>query len=1214
MIRRVLVILLSAFFYFTEAQDLRWIYKIGGISTDYGNGLSIDDDQNIYDITNITGSVSVSPLLSYTSRGEEDILIRKSTSMGILQWVRQIGGTKQDIAYDVSADQANNVFVVGTFIDTLFMGDEVLLIGSPDRAQSFVLKLSSAGTMLWVKKLESNISIAAKCVTAGASDELVVTGTFEGTASFGVGFPGFSDGGHDIFVLKLDGASGEPIFVRRIGGTNQDFVHKHALDTQNNIYLTGDFRGTLDLDPSMGSFMVSSIGLTDVFLVKLSPDGIFRWGKSYGSAGSDYGSALAIDHENNVILAGRYVETITFDNAAFSLQSRGGTDIFIAKIDHQGNTLWANGYGDTQNDQANTVIANQNGIIFLGGIFRGRVDFDPSIEFNNSTESNGGADVFIAVYNQDGSYNKHFTLGGIANDQLADIAIKSNGELISNGAFGAIADFDPTSSEVNIFSNGGLDAFLWNTFVCINPYLKSFKAEKTTLCQDEKVFIQIEEGYLNDATQWSWQRDSCSSITFASGDFLNIEVERNTTFFIKGFGGCVVNDPCKKIDISVFKDSLVYQNLDLCQGDTIFVGNNAYTFGGVFIDSLLSVSGCDSVVVTEISIHPTYNLSFTREICNGDTVKVGNFNYTLPGTYLNTLSTINGCDSLVRTTVIVLPSIIENVEAILCKGDSIKIENVIYKNAGIYIQTTTGSNGCEDQLIIKINVLETDFTNIKSICDGDSIKVGNNIYKSDGLYIDSLISTYGCDSIITTVLTILNHSEIFQDISICEGDSILVGNSVYKLTGNYVDKIPNAIGCDSTIFTNLRVYPLPTPVNQDFRICEGDSIVVGSKTYNTSGIFQDTLVSNNGCDSVVITSLLVDPKYFVQDVKICTGERYVVGNESFEASGNYEITLKNINECDSVVVLTLTVHPTIQTSQEFTICPGQVVEVGQNIYDTAGIYYDTLTAVTGCDSIVTTLVRNNHVENQLSFEICKGESVLVNDKIYTIQGIYRDSLTKSDGCDSVLVISLTVHPTFVKDTIFEICKGGSITLGSSTYFNAGKFSELLQSTKGCDSLINFEIKIINFVPVFSVIRDTLRSAKIDGAQYQWYECRNGEKIPFLGAVQSDFVILKSGQYTLSITYKGCTYFSDCIDIILSSNHDITDIGFRYYPNPTSGWLHIEAESTGKLKVISAVGHLIHEHTITAPRQDINVSDLTPGTYYLMYQSAHKTSYHKLTKF
>lgn len=1192
------------------AQELKWIYKIGGTTAEYGNGLTIDSDQNIYDITNFMGTVSVAPMVSYTSRGQEDIIIRKSTSLGIQQWIRQVGSKQQDIAYDIATDADKNIIVVGTFLDTLYMGTDLLLVGSPTIIQSFVLKLSSAGTMLWVKKFESNISVTAKCVTAGLSDDLLVSGTFEGNALFGMGFPGFSDGGHDIFVLNLDGNTGEPIFIRRIGGTDQEYIHQHVRDKQNNIYLTGDFRSNLDLDPGNGTFNVSSNGLTDVFLVKLTAAGTFQYGKTYGGAGVDYGYSVCVDQQNSVFLAGRFSESISFGNN--TLTSKGGTDIFLTKLNALGNVVWANSYGDVQNDQANRVIVNNNGIVYLGGIFRGKVDFDPG-SFNNSSDSKGGADAFIVVYNQDGTYNDHFSLGGIANEQLADIALKFNGELISTGGFGAIADFDPTSSEVNIFSNGGLDAFLWNTFICINPYLKTFHAEKTELCPGEKVFIQIDEGYLNDATQWSWQRDSCRSITFASGDFLNINVDRNTTFFIKGFGGCVLNDQCKKIDIKLFKDSLIYQAVDLCQGDTLKVGNNRYTFGGVFIDSLQSKAGCDSVVVTEITMYPTYRRNQSVSICNGDSVRVGNAIYTLAGTYTANIVSINGCDSIITTNVTVLPSSIDNAEAIICKGDSVKVGNVTYSQAGIYIQSSIGSNGCENILIVKIKVLETEFNNIVRLCFGDSLVVGTSIYTTSGIYTDHLVSTFGCDSIVKSTVLVNNKSQFSQEVSICFGDSVKVGNKVYKTDGKYVDILTNILGCDSTVFTNIKVFPLPVPVSQVLTICEGDSVVVGGNKYKMSGLYHDTLSNINGCDSVVNTQLTVLQRKFNINAEICEDDFVQVGTLTFNKEGVFEIPFKNILNCDSIIVLTLKVNVIKKETYEYSICPGDSIVVGNSIYSQAGIYTDTFSTKAGCDSIITSRLFFNHTRRSLRFELCQGEGVTINNKLYNLSGIYTDTIVKANKCDSILDIQIILHPTYVKDTIFEICKGGNVKIGTSTYFNAGFFSEVLQSKKGCDSLVNFEIRIINFIPIFSVSKDTLKTFKFAGAQYQWFECINNEKIPFLGAVQSEFVILKSGRYALGITFKGCTYLSDCIDVIISSTNDGLDENFKYYPNPVTDVIQIRTSSNGTLKLISNFGQILSEYNIIEGKQEINIEEVLPGAYYLMWTSGNKVGYYKVIK-
>jgi hypothetical protein len=267
----------------------------------------------------------------------------------------------------------------------------------------------------------------------------------------------------------------------------------------------------------------------------------------------------------------------------------------------------------------------------------------------------------------------------------------------------------------------------------------------------------------------------------------------------------------------------------------------------------------------------------------------------------------------------------------------------------------------------------------------------------------------------------------------------------------------------------------------------------------------------------------------------------------------------------------------------------------------------------GCDSIITSRLTFNHTRRNLRFEICQGEGVTINNKLYNLSGFYTDTIVKANKCDSILDIQIILHPTYVKDTIFEICKGGNVKIGNSTYFNSGLFTEMLQSKKGCDSLINFEIRIINFIPIFSVSKDTLKTFKFAGAQYQWFECINNERIPYLGAIQSEFVILKSGRFALGITFKGCTYFSDCIDVIISSTNEGLNDNFKFYPNPVNDIIQIQTSSNGILKLISNFGQILSEYNITEGKRDINMEKVPPGAYYLMWTSGNKVVYYKVIK-
>ena len=113
------------------------------------------------------------------------------------------------------------------------------------------------------------------------------------------------------------------------------------------------------------------------------------------------------------------------------------------------------------------------------------------------------------------------------------------------------------------------------------------------------------------------------------------------------------------------------------------------------------------------------------------------------------------------------------------------------------------------------------FSIIDNVCNGLSITVGNS-YTIQRIYSDTLLAFNGCDSIITTNLTVLSISisSVTNNITICDGDSVVVGNNVYYNSGSYTDVLLNSSGCDSTIITNLTVQ---TPTYQEITICDGDS-------------------------------------------------------------------------------------------------------------------------------------------------------------------------------------------------------------------------------------------------------------------------------------------------------------------------------------------------------------------------------------------------------
>ena len=147
-----------------------------------------------------------------------------------------------------------------------------------------------------------------------------------------------------------------------------------------------------------------------------------------------------------------------------------------------------------------------------------------------------------------------------------------------------------------------------------------------------------------------------------------------------------------------------------------------------------------------------------------------------------------------------------------------------------------------------------------------------------------------------------------QAFSICDGDSVLVGSSVYHINGNYIDTLTAGSGCDSIVYTNISI-AFPTIWYQTHLICDGDSIAVGNNVYDTAGVYIDTLSSANGCDSIIQTYLMVEQNTYSYDTLVI-GASIVWNGIPLNVSGDYSVTLINSVGCDSIANLNLTITNT----------------------------------------------------------------------------------------------------------------------------------------------------------------------------------------------------------------------------------------------------------------------------------------------------------------
>ncbi len=346
----------------------------------------------------------------------------------------------------------------------------------------------------------------------------------------------------------------------------------------------------------------------------------------------------------------------------------------------------------------------------------------------------------------------------------------------------------------------------------------------------------------------------------------------------------------------------------------------------------------------------------------------------------------------------------------------------------------------------------------EEICQGGSFTIGQNTYTEAGNYQDVLEDTYGCRSVVSLDLTVLSTSENLT-ASICDGDAYTLGNQTFTSTGTYQEMVTNSLGCEVATTLNLTVTSV-TQVSMSAEICDGETYSVGANTFFETGTYENMLTSVNGCDSIIILDLTVNQTASNDNVAICSGDQYVFGTQTLNSSGTFQETFTSTTGCDSIVTLQLAVVNSFTESANQTICDGQNYAFGTQILNSAGVFTETFTSTTGCDSTVTL---NLSVEQSIAVlvneTICEGEVYNFNGVDYTTTGIFTENLTTAGGCDSTVSLNLTVLPG-VPPTLNEvICEGESYNFGDNIYTESGIYTSTFVSANGCETLVTLTLGV-----------------------------------------------------------------------------------------------------------------------------------------------------------
>jgi hypothetical protein len=1142
-----------------------WAKSIGSIGIDKGLTITTDAAGNIYVAGTFFGTADFNPgvgINNLTSTGDADVFVLKLDAAGNYLWAKQLGGTLIDVVSSIALDAAGNILLGGSF--------------------------------------------------QGTSDFDPSSGTL----------PLTSVGSYDVFLLKLNTA-GDLVWAKQAGDTGTDLLYSFSMDVSGNIYATGQFAGTVDFDPSGATSSLTSNGNLDVFIWKLNSTGDYKFVKQIGSTQGDYGSRITAMQSGYIHVTGVYKGIADFDPGVGVYNMNVSTaigDVFVLKLDTAGNFVWAYNVGGPSEDYSSGIVVDGGGNVYVSGTFSGAtVDFNSGagVAYLNSA---GSSDIFLMKLNQGGTFEWAKDFGSTFMDTPYDLVLSNNSTLYMVGSFWYTVDFDPGAGETILTSSNSSDAFVAKFGSCC---VSSASGISPNVCgsytSPSGNYSWTTSGTYYDTIANATGCDSVITIQLTirqnSTGTINQSICQGQSYFFNGanrtaqgaYLDTLVNavgcDSMLTLNLTVKQNSTGTINQSICQGQSYFFNGVNRTAQGAYLDTLVNAVGCDSVLTLNLTVKQNSTGTINHSICQGQSYFFNGVNRTAQGAYLDTLVNSMGCDSVLtlNLTVNSLPNAVINGPTTICSGLSATLTasgggTYTWSNNGggnaqatftptqttTYTVTVTGFGNCTATATQAVSVQSAPTATITgptSVCAGGSVTLtangGNSYTWANGL---------GANAAITVSLSTA---------------------TIYTVT------VTVGANCTASVSQAVSVkQPSASTLNQT--ICSGKTFAFNGQQLTQGGTYRDTIPNVAGCDSIITLNLsiaLILQGSFNQT--ICSGSSYTFNNQILTQAGAYKDTVQTSGGCDSIITLNLSIAPVLQESFNQTICFGGSYTFNNQVLTQAGEYKDTVQTSGGCDSIITLNLSIAPVlQGSFNQTICAGSSYTFNNQVLSQAGAYKDTIQNGNGCDSIVTLNLSVGAILQTSFNDSICSGDNYLFNGLNLTQGGQYADTLQTAGGCDSIITFTL-VVNALPqpVITKTADTLTTQTY--AAYHWL--KNDTAIS--GANAQSFTLTQTGSYRVVVTDEfGCSDTSSVWNVV---SVDVKDVfaaaGIKLYPNPNSGVFILEFtdEVIRKIEITDAVGTIVQSSLNTEKQNQITLNEKAAGVYFV---NIEQNGQHKTMKF
>ncbi|WP_118974431.1 T9SS type A sorting domain-containing protein [Taibaiella koreensis] len=578
---------------------------------------TVDSMGNVYTAGRFFGTVDFDPgpgVVNLSATGiRSSIYITKINAAGNLVWAKSLRTTT---GYGASAtvitiDKKGAVYVAGRLNDTSTIdydpGPGTQIGTNADNNSLFIVKLDGSGGYVWAKQFDGalgGVSLNSlnylKGLAVDDAGNVYFAGQFNGgidldpgpgTAMYTVANP--CSNCMNAFVAKLD-ASGNFLWGGDMYCDAECGVESLAIDAQANIYFTGGYFGTLDLDPGPGTY--NSVNSLGGYIVKLNTNGVFQWAHEVQSTGRVWCQDIVTDVTGNILVTGGFYGTVDFNldpgpanvfnvtglNAGSSsgIPYYAAYDGYVLKLDPGGHFIWVRSYGGVitntymnatlDNGRGLSIATDKTGAVYAMGTFIETADFDPGPGTFNLTAVPDSADIYLLKLSAAGDFEwakdirNQFLEVPTYKALCPDISVDDRGDVYASSAFKNTVDFDPGPGVSNL--------------TAIVP-CSNFIVKLSPVCP-------IASRVSRDS--------SCGPYTFNGQVYTT---SGSYSQFYTSSGGC---DSVSVLHLVIRGDTVQLADTGCKQ---YVLNSNTYTESGVYTQIYTNTAGCDSVLVLNLLVN-----------------------------------------------------------------------------------------------------------------------------------------------------------------------------------------------------------------------------------------------------------------------------------------------------------------------------------------------------------------------------------------------------------------------------------------------------------------------------------------------------------------------------------------------------------------------------------------------------------------------------------